>query len=504
MRSALSGSAAGEIQSWIAALGPWGPLALGVIYVIGTIFMVPASVLTIAAGALFGLGLGTVTVSVASTLGAALAFLIGRYLARGSVERAIQSRPKLKALDKAIDEGGWKIVAMLRLSPAVPFSLQNYFYGLTSIRFWPCVLTSWVAMLPGTFLYVYIGQAAGSVASGRGKSPMEWGLLVVGLLATVAITVYLTRLARRRLAEISPTVETEASHSSAALPSVTGSIRNTATLAVAALILVFGAIIQAKSGGLGHIIVAMFGPPQVVLAEKYADISSLATFDHSSFDALLHRHVSEGGWVDYDRLKEERALLQAYLETLATAPLDELGRDEKLALMINAYNAFTLQLIVEHYPLASIRDIPEDRRWDDVRWNLAGNMMSLNELEHERIRPNFREPRIHFALVCAAVGCPPLRAEAYSGTRIEEQLQAQADYVHKNPRWFQLHEDESKLALTRLYEWYGGDFEQVADSVLKYAARFAPKLDALLACGKQPAITWLEYDWSLNDTANRR
>ncbi len=504
LRSVFSGSVASEMQSWIAALGPLGPLALGAIYVLGTVLLVPASVLTIAAGALFGIGLGTITVSAASTIGAALAFLIGRYLARGSVERAIQDRPKLKALDKAIDEGGWKIVAMLRLSPAVPFSLQNYFYGLTSIRFWPCVLTSWLAMLPGTFLYVYIGQAAGSVASGRGKSPMEWGLLVVGLLATVAVTAYLTRLARRRLAEISPTAETEASGNSEEKPRVTASLRSTVMLVAVALMLISAATLQARAGGLGRILVSMFGPPQVVLAEKYADMPSLATFDHASFDALLRRHVSEGGWVDYDGVKKEQPLLQAYLDTLTTAPLDELGRDEKLALMINAYNAFTLQLIVEHYPLASIRDIPEERRWDDVRWKLAGNMVSLNQLEHERIRPNFREPRIHFALVCAAVGCPPLRAEAYTGARLEEQLQAQTNYAHANSRWLRLSEDESTLALTRLYEWYGGDFEQVAGSVLKYAARFVPKLDALLGQGKQPAVTWLEYDWSLNDAASRR
>lgn len=205
LRLYFTGPAGAALQAWIRALGPWGPVALGLVYIAGTILLVPASALTLLAGALFGLGIGTLTASIASTTGAALAMLIGRYLARDRVVRLIAGRPRLAALDQAIDEGGWRIVALLRLSPAIPFNLQNYFYGLTSIRFWPCVLTSWVTMLPGTFLYVYLGQLTGDVVSGqRTKSPYEWVALGVGLLATVVVTVYLTRLARRRLAQIAP------------------------------------------------------------------------------------------------------------------------------------------------------------------------------------------------------------------------------------------------------------------------------------------------------------
>ena len=157
-----------------------------------------------AAGAIFGLVRGTITVSLASTTGAALALLIARYLARDRVAKMFEQNPKFEAIDKAVGERGWKIVAMLRLSPAVPFNLQNYLYGLTSIRFWPCVLTSWVAMLPGTFMYVYLGtisreglEAAAGVRGG--KSPGEWALLITGLVATVVVTVYVTRLATRAI-----------------------------------------------------------------------------------------------------------------------------------------------------------------------------------------------------------------------------------------------------------------------------------------------------------------
>lgn len=204
-RSLFSGPVAAGFQESIRALGPWGPVALGLVYVVGTVLLVPASPLTIAAGAVFGLGVGTLTVSLASTTGAALAFLIARYLARDRVVHLLEGRPRLAALDQAIDEGGWRVVALLRLSPAVPFNLQNYFYGLTSIRFWPCILTSWIAMLPGTFLYVYLGQVGGAVVSGnRSRSGMEWAALAVGLLATAALTIYLTRLARKRLARLEP------------------------------------------------------------------------------------------------------------------------------------------------------------------------------------------------------------------------------------------------------------------------------------------------------------
>ena len=114
---------------------------------------------TVAAGALFGSVVGVVVVSLASTTGAALAFLVARYLARDAVLRWVRRNPRYDAIDRAIGEGGWRVVALLRLSPLVPFNLQNYLYGLTAIRFWPCVLTSWAAMLPGTVVYVYLGHA---------------------------------------------------------------------------------------------------------------------------------------------------------------------------------------------------------------------------------------------------------------------------------------------------------------------------------------------------------
>ena len=188
------------IEQWVDSLGWWGPAAFIAIYIAASLLLIPASALTIAAGVVFGLFGGFVIVSIASTTSAALALLISRYAAREKIESIASDNPKFAAIDRAITKGGWKIVAMLRLSPAVPFNLLNYMFGLTSIPFWRCVLTSWLAMMPGTLLYVYLGYIGKTAAAGDGKSPLEWGLLGVGIVATLAVTWYLTRLAKRELA----------------------------------------------------------------------------------------------------------------------------------------------------------------------------------------------------------------------------------------------------------------------------------------------------------------
>ena len=185
------------------------------LYVIATVLFVPGTLLTLAAGAMFGLVGGMITVSIGSTLGASLAFLIARYLARSQIAALADRNRSFGAIDRAIAAGGWKIVVLLRLSPAIPFNLQNYLYGLTSIRFWPYVLSSWLAMMPGTLLYVYLGHVTGAaVNADRERTAAEWVLLAIGLLATLVVTVYITRLARSKLQEQLPAT-TEGSQSGA-------------------------------------------------------------------------------------------------------------------------------------------------------------------------------------------------------------------------------------------------------------------------------------------------
>jgi uncharacterized membrane protein YdjX (TVP38/TMEM64 family) len=190
-------------QLWVAHKGVWGGVIYGLVYTVAVLLFVPGSVLTIGAGLVFGLLWGTVIVSIASTVAAALAFLIARYLARDRVEALARRNEKFRAIDQAIREKGWRVVALLRLSPLVPFSVSNYLYGLTPVSFGPYVLASWIAMLPATVLYVWIGaagKAAADAGGGQGKSPLEWALLGAGLVATAVVTIMITRAARRQLA----------------------------------------------------------------------------------------------------------------------------------------------------------------------------------------------------------------------------------------------------------------------------------------------------------------
>jgi Protein of unknown function, DUF547 len=281
-----------------------------------------------------------------------------------------------------------------------------------------------------------------------------------------------------------------------------GSMRSLA-LAWGIALLLLGSASVARAGFFDEVLGGLFGPPKVEMREAYERKPGGPSFDHSIYDALLKKYVHAGGWVDYDGLRGERAQLKQYIAALGAAPFDALGRDEKLALLLDAYNAFTLELILEHQPLDSIKDIPAAQRWSDVRWQVGGHTWSLEQIEHRQIRSKFVEPRVHFALVCAAIGCPPLRREAYVAPRLDAQLDDQAQYVHQHERWFRFEPDASRLHLTRLYDWYGGDFSQVAGSPLRFAAGYSPELERALQAGRKPAIEWLQYDWRLNSVANR-
>lgn len=194
-----------RLESTVDSLGIAGILLFAAVYVIAAVAFVPGSALTLAAGAIFGLPGGFIVVSLSATIAAAISFLIARHLARGAVHQMAAGSPTFAAVDAAIGEGGWRIVLMLRLVPVFPFSAGNYLLGLTPIRFWHYVLASWIGMMPGTFLYVYfghVGRAGLDAAAGTGaRSPLEWTLVVVGLLAALAVTVLITRLVRRKLDE---------------------------------------------------------------------------------------------------------------------------------------------------------------------------------------------------------------------------------------------------------------------------------------------------------------
>ena len=189
--------------AWISDLGPLRPVFFIVFYILATVLFLPGLIPTMAAGVLFGVIQGTLLVSISSISGATLAFLTGRYLAREWVAVKIRGNQKFEAIDVAVAKEGWKIVGLTRLSPVFPFNLLNYAFGLTQVSLRDYFLASWIGMLPGTVMYVYIGSLAGDLASlgsgERSRTPAEWALYGVGLMATVVLTLYITRIAQRAL-----------------------------------------------------------------------------------------------------------------------------------------------------------------------------------------------------------------------------------------------------------------------------------------------------------------
>ena len=195
-----------RFNDWVAGLGTAGMIVYGLFYILAIILLVPGALTTIGAGFLFGLGWGTLVVSLSATTAAAISFLIARYLARDMVAERVQSHDKFNAIDRAIGKEGGKIVGLLRLSPALPFSFSNYLFGLTAVRFWPYVFATWLGTLPGTVMYVYIGAAGkasleAATEGTSGTSTAEQIFFVVGLLATVAVTIFVTRIAKKALKE---------------------------------------------------------------------------------------------------------------------------------------------------------------------------------------------------------------------------------------------------------------------------------------------------------------
>jgi len=205
------GAALPAFAGWVDSLGAWGPAAFIAGYALAVVAFAPGSVLTLAAGAIFGLARGTLYVFIAATLGASLAFLVARYVARPWVESRITANPGFAAIDRAVAAQGRRIVFLLRLSPAFPFNLLNYALGLTRVRFVDALIAS-IGMLPGTLLYVYYGKLAGEVASLAGGAPVERGaayyaVLGLGLVATLLVTTIVARTARRALREATDATE---------------------------------------------------------------------------------------------------------------------------------------------------------------------------------------------------------------------------------------------------------------------------------------------------------
>ncbi|MCB0600200.1 MAG: DUF547 domain-containing protein [Saprospiraceae bacterium] len=225
-----------------------------------------------------------------------------------------------------------------------------------------------------------------------------------------------------------------------------------------------------------------------------------APVSHAGWDSLLHQHVSMEGWVDYEGFIRDSMRLNRYLELLASAhPQTSWPGEEQMAYWINAYNAFTVKLIIQHYPVESIKDIKRgipfvNTVWDIPFIHIQSETYDLNQIEHRILRKQFKDARIHAAINCASYSCPRLASEAFVADRLDDQLtQAMYNFIH-DPLRNRI--ERSSVQVSPIFKWFGSDFRRDAGSLREYLNRY---LETPVPAGGE--ISFLEYNWSLNDSA---
>ncbi len=206
---------------------------------------------------------------------------------------------------------------------------------------------------------------------------------------------------------------------------------------------------------------------------------------HKDWDAMLQSYVSDDGKVDYNAFKKNESRLDTYLALLSNnEPTSTWSRDEQLAFWINAYNAYTIKLVVKNYPINSITQLDNGKPWDNKWIKIGGQMYSLNNIENDIIRPQFNEPRIHFAVNCAAKSCPPILNEAFLPSKLDVQLE-KVTIAFLNNKAFNTF-DNGVACVSKIFEWYKKDFGNLEEYLSKYMKK------------KVLEVKYADYDWNLN------
>jgi len=229
--------------------------------------------------------------------------------------------------------------------------------------------------------------------------------------------------------------------------------------------------------------------PKKVEAPKVEKPKKMNTVNHQDFDGLLRKYVSASGKVNYAGIKNDVSKLDAYLAKLEKVKVSDLsGRNEKMAFYINAYNAYTLKLIVKNYPLSSITDLHGGKPWD-VKWiNLDGQKLSLNNIENDILRPVYKDARIHFAVNCAAKSCPPLLNKAWTANNLESNFQKQTKKFVNDTNFNKI--NDSSIEISKIFEWYGKDFGNLVNFLNKYSST---KINT------DAKVNYVDYNWALNN-----
>ena len=225
-----------------------------------------------------------------------------------------------------------------------------------------------------------------------------------------------------------------------------------------------------------------------------------ASFSHDPFNQVLQAYVDEAGRVNYTKLKANPEKLEKYLDLLAVAKPMELSYNAQLAFWVNAYNALVIKGVLDHYPTTSVRKV----KWfggffNRLKFQVAGKTYTLNQIEHDIIRTEFVDPRIHFVLVCASTSCPPLENRAFSAEDIEERLETATFNFVQNPEQVRIDRAKRRVYLSKIFKWYDDDFKEGYDGVADFLTDYLSLEDAEFLASPDVKFRYLDYDWTLND-----
>lgn len=421
----------------------WAAPAFVALYAVVATLGLPGTPLTLAGGALFGFAAGTGLNWLGATIGATGAFLLARALGSGAVRALLGKRAD--ALDRVVGDGAFASLLRLRLIPVVPFNALNFGAGLAGVRPGAYIASTALGIIPGTAVYTYFADALISGVEGARQAAFTQVAIAGALLVALS---FVPALARKL-----------------------------GWLPVVALMAVASA-----------------GAPVGVQAQAA---------DHAPFDAMLRTYVTDG-MVDYDAFQRDPRFA-AYLRTLDRTDAAALSTPDRLAFWINVYNAYTIELINSRKERGSIRNINKrfgitfKSPWAEPLVRAGGRVLTLDDVEHRIVRPEFKDPRIHVALVCAAIGCPTLRSEAYTGARLDAQLDDQARQFLSQREKNRVDPATRTVHGSPIFTWYREDFGGDLPGVGAFWARYLPAGPAreLLRSGD---FRWqdTDYDWSLN------
>ena len=463
----------GQGIDWLRG-NPWAPVIFVGIYTTATALAVPGTILTLAGGAVFGFYWGTLYNFIAANIGANAAFLIARSLGGDAVGRLIGKDSKvLNKLDGIVERHGFRGLLTLRLIPLAPFNALNFGAGLMRLKWRDYAIATLVGILPGTAIYTFFADALLQGSQEASRDAL-WRLIAAGVL--LVLLSFLPAILKKMNVRL-PGMST---------------------------IVVFLSTAVVPLTGLG-----LLGATAAASAQQLPD--------HGEFTEVVAAVVVESR-VDYAKLAGDDAGLRSYLARLAAtdiAAVTNASHEDRLAFWINAYNACMLKRVIEHYPIKKAGGFhgiknraagrPENSVWqiNDVftgdHCAVAGKERSQDEIEHEIIRP-MGDPRIHLAVNCAAISCPPLIARAYLGETVEEQLRDRVRSFMMDPAHFDVTTEGDKriVRVNKVLDWFKEDFGD-KDGIRAFFAEYADGLYREALQDPDTELKFYDYDWTLND-----